>query len=214
MFESIGQADLQSLSNKAIEKNFKKGDIIFKEGDSNIFVYIISDGQVKSAKYTADGKEAITEILGKCDVMGQVVILGKASYDYSASALTDTSALLIKRDDFLAVIKKNSELALKLIESLSSRLKETQNKLQEFVSEKVEQRIAKALLMLKGRMGDEIPFTRQEIANMVGTTIETAIRVTSRFKEAKIIDSVRGKIMILNEQKLKVMAEGMPIKFR
>ena len=214
MFESLSRPELQSLSEKAFEKQFAKREVIFQEGDKSLFIYTIAEGQVKSTKYTADGKEVIMEILGRCDMIGQVVILGTGTYDYSASALTEVLTLVIKREDLLAVLKKNGEMSLKIIEALSIRLKDTQNKLQEFVSEKVEQRIARTLLMLLARSGKEIAFTRQEIASMVGTTIETAIRVTSRFKEAKIIETARGIINVIKKEKLELIAEGAPIKFR
>jgi len=74
----------------------------------------------------------------------------------------------------------------------------------------VEQRLARTLLMLSAKLGSTLPFTRQEIADMAGTTTETAIRITSQLKERGIIGSVRGKIIILNETKLKLLSEGPP----
>jgi len=67
------------------------------------------------------------------------------------------------------------------------------------------------LLMLSAKLGPTLPFTRQEIANMAGTTTETAIRVTSQLKERRIIRSVRGKIIILDETKLRLLSEGPPL---
>ena len=96
---------------------------------------------------------------------------------------------------------------------LGKRIRNLQEKVQDFFSDKVEQRIAKLLLKLTAKMGKEIPFTRQDIAAMVGTSIETAIRVTSRFKEAGILKSSRGKLLIVNLEKLGIIAEGPPIKF-
>ena len=96
--------------------------------------------------------------------------------------------------------------------ALGKRLRAAQEKIEEFVNDKVEQRIAKLLIALSARMGSEIPFTRQEIAGMVGTTIETTIRVTSRFKEAKVIRTTRGNIIIIDKQKLGLLAEGPPLE--
>ncbi|MFC2003888.1 Crp/Fnr family transcriptional regulator, partial [Chloroflexota bacterium] len=85
-----------------------------------------------------------------------------------------------------------------------------QSRLKDLAGERVEQRLAQTLLMLSSRLGLTLPFTRQEIADMAGTTTETAIRILSRLKERKIIRSVRGKIIILDEAKLKLLSEGPP----
>ena len=76
--------------------------------------------------------------------------------------------------------------------------------------ERIEQRLASVLLMLSTKLGPTLPFTRQEIAEMVGTTTETAIRVMSSLKNRGIIRSVRGKVIILDEQKLRLLSEGPP----
>ncbi len=80
----------------------------------------------------------------------------------------------------------------------------------EFDEEAVEQRLAKTLLMLSSRLGHTLPFTRQDIADMTGTTIETAIRTMSQLRERGIIRSVRGKVVILDEVKLRLLSEGSP----
>jgi CRP-like cAMP-binding protein len=78
------------------------------------------------------------------------------------------------------------------------------------VGERVEQRLARTMLMLASKMGPTLPFTRQELADMSGMTTESAIRVTSRLKERGIIKTVRGKITILDETKLTLLSEGPP----
>ena len=80
----------------------------------------------------------------------------------------------------------------------------------EILPERVEQRLVSVLLMLSAKLGPTIPFTRQEIADMAGTTIETTIRTMSILRDRGIIRSVRGKVIILDEQKLKLLSEGPP----
>ncbi len=82
--------------------------------------------------------------------------------------------------------------------------------MRDLAAERVEQRIARTLLRLSSKLGHTLPFTRQEIADMSGTTTETAIRVMSRLKDGGIIRSVRGKIVILDELKLRLLSEGPP----
>jgi CRP/FNR family transcriptional regulator len=84
------------------------------------------------------------------------------------------------------------------------------DRLRDLASERVEQRIARVLLMLSSRLGSQLPFTRQDIADMAGTTTETAIRFLSSLNTRKITRSARGKIIILDALKLRLLAEGPP----
>ena len=93
---------------------------------------------------------------------------------------------------------------------LGGRLREAQNRLSDFAGERVEQRIARILLMLHAKIGPVLPFTKQEVADMAGTTVETAIRVISRLKSAGIIRSGRGKMTIIDEKKLRLLSQGPP----
>jgi CRP-like cAMP-binding protein len=93
---------------------------------------------------------------------------------------------------------------------LGGRLRDAQGRLKDLAGERVEQRLSSVLLMLSAKLGLTLPFTRQEIADMVGTTTETAIRVMSHLKDRGIIRSVRGKVIILDEEKLRLLSEGPP----
>ena len=97
-----------------------------------------------------------------------------------------------------------------IIGVLGGRLREAQGRLSDFAGERVEQRLARTLLMLSSKLGSSLPFTKQEIADMAGTTTETAIRVMSRLKQGGIIRSARGKVIILDEAKLRLLSEGPP----
>jgi CRP/FNR family transcriptional regulator len=101
-------------------------------------------------------------------------------------------------------------VALRIINILGGRLRDAQGRLKDLAGERVEQRLARILLMLASRMGNTLPFTRQELADMAGMTTETAIRLTSRLRERGIIRSFRGQLIILDEVKLRLLAEGPP----
>ena len=102
------------------------------------------------------------------------------------------------------------QVALRIISVLGERLRDTQGRLRDLAGERVEQRLAGTLLMLSSKLGTTLPFTRQEIADMAGTTTETAIRVMSRMKERGIIRSIRGKTIIIDGTKLRLLSEGPP----
>ncbi|MCX5776768.1 MAG: Crp/Fnr family transcriptional regulator [Candidatus Firestonebacteria bacterium] len=212
LFGTLSEKERTKLLSVSVQKEFERGDVIAQEGDRSSYVFIVTNGQVKGTKFTSDGREIILEVLGHCDMIGQVAAIANEPYYYTAIALTKSTVNLIKKEDFMELIRSNPGITNKTFIALGKRLRAAQIKIEEFVNDKVEQRIAKLLITLSARMGSEIPFTRQEIAGMVGTTIETTIRVTSRFKEAKVIRTTRGKIIITDKKKLGLLADGPPLE--
>ena len=143
-------------------------------------------------------------------MFGEVAVFEDRSYPASAQAAVDTRILGIKKELFLSFLGNHPQVALSIISVLGGRLRDAQSRLKDMVGERVEQRLARTMLMLALKMGSTLPYTRQELADMSGTTTESAIRVTSRLKEREIIKTVRGKITILDETKLTLLSEGPP----
>ncbi|MFH1074478.1 MAG: Crp/Fnr family transcriptional regulator [Candidatus Firestonebacteria bacterium] len=212
LFEALSDKEKDRILSVSVQKEFERGDVLAREGDRSSHVYIIAEGQIKGTRFTSDGREIILEVFGPCDVIGQVAAIANEPFYYTAIALTKVTVNIIKKEEFMEFLRLNPAINNKVLIALGKRLRAAQEKIEEFVNDKVEQRIAKILITLSSRMGLEIPFTRQEIAGMVGTTIETAIRVTSRFKEARVIKTTRGKIIIIDRKKLALLAEGPPLE--
>jgi len=143
-------------------------------------------------------------------MFGEVAVFEGKPYPASAQVVADTKILGIKKKDFLSFLSTRPWVALSIINILGGRLRDAQGRLKDLAGERVEQRLARTLLMLYSKLGPTLPFTRQEIADMAGTTTETAIRVTSQLKDRGIIRSIRGKIIILDETKLRLLSEGPP----
>ncbi len=211
LFSSLGQNDLAELSGLTAECNFKSSEFVFWEGDTADFFYIVADGKVKVHKYASSGKEFIIAFFGRGEMFGEVAVFEGKPYPASVQAMVDTKVLKIKMEDFISFLSNRPQVALSIITVLGGRLRDAQARLKDLAGERVEQRLARTLLMLSLKLGSTLPFTRQEIADMSGTTTETAIRVTSQLKERGIISSVRGKIIILDETKLRLLSEGPPL---
>ena len=154
--------------------------------------------------------EFIIAFFGPGEMFGEVAVFENRPYPASAQTVTDTEVLGIKRADFSAFLASRPQVALRIINILGGRLRDAQSRLRDLAGERVEQRVASVLEMLSSKLGPTLPFTRQEIADMTGTTTETAIRVMSLLKSRGIISSVRGKVTITDEQKLRLLSEGYP----
>ena len=210
IFSSLKDDELAELAKLAIERSFVPDEFIFWDGDAPEWFYIIAEGRVKVVKHSSLGKEFIIAFFGSGEMFGEVAVFEDKPYPASAQAVAETKVLGIKRKDFLSFLAQRPQVALRIISVLGGRLRDAQSRLKDLAGERVEQRLARTLLMLSAKLGSTLPFTRQEVADMAGTTTETAIRFMSRLKDGGIIRSTRGKIIILNETKLRLLSEGPP----
>ena len=210
IFSGLSEGELAELCKIAVERGFNTGEFVFWDGDDPNWFYIIAYGKIKVLKHSLSGKEFIIAFFGPGEMFGEVAVFENKPYPASAQAVTDTKVLGIKREEFLSFLAHRPDVALRIIYILGGRLRDAQGRLRDIAGERVEQRLARILLMLSSKLGPNLPFTRQEIADMAGTTTETAIRVMSRLKDGGIIRSVRGKTIILDETKLRLLSEGPP----
>ncbi len=211
LFSGLGEWELAGLGKLATERHLAPGEFLFWEGDDPAWFFIVAAGRVKVSKYSSLGKEFIIAFFGPGEMVGEVAVFEGRSYPATAQAVEETMLLGIAREEFLAFLSTHPQVALSIINILGGRLREAQARLKDLAGERVEQRLAGLLLMLAAKLGPELPFTRQELADMAGTTTETAIRVLARFREGRIIRSARGKIVILDAVKLRLLAEGPPV---
>ncbi len=210
IFSSLNDDELGELANLAIERSFMPNEFIFWDGDVPEWFYVVAEGKVKVLKHSSLGKEFIIAFFGPGEMFGEVAVFENRPYPASAQTVAETKVVGIKRADFLSFLTNRPQVALKIINVLAGRLRDAQSRLRDLAGERVEQRLANVLLMLSAKLGSTLPFTRQEIAEMVGTTTETAIRVMSNLKDRGIIRSARGKVLILDEEKLRLLSEGPP----
>ena len=211
IFASLNDDELSELVSLATERNFMSNEFVFWEGDSPEWFYIIAEGQVKVLKHSSSGKEFIISFFNSGEMFGEVAVFENKPYPANAQTTTTTKVVGIKREDLISFLTSRPQVAMRIIGVLGGRLRDAQGRLKDLAGERVEQRVASVLLMLASKLGNTLPFTRQEIADMSGTTTETAIRIMSQLRERRIIRSNRGQVIILDEEKLRLLSEGPPL---
>ena len=189
--------------------SFKKGQIIFNEGGHPLGIFCVNNGKVKVAHTGQDGKEQIIRMAKQGDMLGYRAMLSAERYNASAVALDDTEVCFIPRDTFFTVLKSSQHLSLEVIKLLATELRKAENNMTDLAQKPVRERTAEALLFLKETYGFEedgatinVVLSREDIANLVGTATETAIRLLSEFKHDRIVEFVGKKIKILDMKKL------------
>jgi len=210
IFSGLNDEEITELARLCAEKRLTAGEFAFMEDDPPDWFFLVATGKIKAVKTSSAGKDFIIAFFGPGEIFGEVAVFENRAYPASAQAVEDSTVLGIRRDDLLKFLSRRPEVALRIVSVLSGRLRMASNRLRDLAGERVEQRIARVLLMLSSRLGSQLPFTRQDIADMAGTTTESAIRFLSSLNTRKITRSVRGRIVILDELKLRLLAEGPP----
>ena len=210
IFSGLGEEELAELAGLAVERRLRPGESVFWEGDAPEWFYMLAEGRIKVSKMSSLGREFIIAFFGPNEMFGEVAVFENRAYPASAQAVAETSVLAIGRADFLTFLAGRPEVALRTINVLGGRLRDAQGRLRDLAGERVEQRLARTLLMLSSKLGATLPFTRQELADMAGTTPETAIRIMSRLQAGGIVRSSRGETVIVDEARLRLLGEGPP----
>lgn len=202
--EHVNQINEQKVCNI-----YKKGQTLFKEGSQPFGVFCVSDGKIKMSHLGDDGKEQIIRLVKAGDILGYRALLSGERYSASAEALEDTNVCFIPRDLFIKVLKLDSNLAFEMMKLLSDELHRAEVKLTHLAQKPIRERLAETLLFIKETYGFEqdgqtlnVRLSREEIANLVGTATESAIRLLSEFKKDGMIDLEGKKIKIIHQKEL------------
>ena len=209
IFSTLPESDLDKLSNAAEEFTYKNGEYIFYEGDPPEWLCIIREGNVKAVKYLEDGKEIILHVFMPGDIFGELAILDRRPYPASAQSMGQSRILKLHYNQCKDLCERVPDIRMKLIQSMGEKQRGFVTQLEAALTTGVEKRIANTLMKLasigdsKGGTNINLHLTRKDIANMVGTTIETAIRVMSRFQKEGIVESTKDGITILRPDLLR-----------
>lgn len=207
IFSVLGNEQLAEVMGSIIRRKYKKGQMIFFEGDVSDKFYIINAGKIKIFKYTKEGKEQILYILSEGDFLGYLSLLKKGRFDFNAEALEDVNVCMLTKDDFDKIVKKTPDISLRILENLHDRLASLENLVQTLSTKDIEARIAVLLKNFArdfgGESGNEIvielPLSREEMANYIGVTRETMSRKLSSMEDEGIIELVGNKKIVIKD---------------
>ncbi len=211
-FNNLEGEDLDRISDLKTCVSFKKGQVIMHEGARPQGVYCLHHGKAKMYKLGSEGKEQIIRFMTKGDLIGYRSILSDEAISASISALDDTFACYIPKSSFFEVIESNPKFSLNILTKACHELGETGKIITSLAQKTVRERLAEVLLILRATFGEteegnlDVSLTREEIANMVGTATESAIRLLSEFKDEGLIESHGRRIKVLEVQQLRQLA--------
>lgn len=211
IYSDLDSNHIIELSRLATCRRLRAGQFIYVQDDPVKCCYLIVSGMAKTLKHFLSGKDLIAAIYGPGEILGIIALFLGNSYSSSAQAIIETEVLAIKRNDFASFLDKYPELSFKIagrmLNVANRRHQAAIVRLGELAVERISYRLARVLFALFLQFGPVVPLTRREISEMAGTTTETVSRFVSRLRQEGIVESFRGRLVLLEQDKLRLLAQ-------
>ena len=210
----LTKEELLRVSACKTSKIIKKGDFLFEEGEHINGVFCIKDGVCKVSKMSENGKNQIINLINHGNIIGERSLISNEVSNLSAIALNDMTVCFIPKDEIMKDLEMNTAFSFDVLKTMANSLKSADNLIVDMAQKSVKQRLAESLLNLKEKFGTtnqgviDIHLSREDIANIIGTATESAIRLLSELKKKDIIEFKGKDIVIKNEQELEKIAHG------
>ena len=217
MFRGLAPDVLTKLAALARLRDLQRGEYLWHEGDDSEVFTVLLRGRVKIVR-EAEAGDIILEIFGEGEPVGSIAVYNYMPYPASAVALEPVTALELPRREYFELLDRHPEFARGIMRELTRLTVSLTRKLEEMWGQRVEVRIARLFLTLAERAGREtksgieigLELTRQEVADLVGTTVESAIRVLSRWGREGVLITREKSFAIPSLEKLRAVVEGGP----
>jgi CRP-like cAMP-binding protein len=202
LFTGLPQADLENIAGVTILKSLEKGEYLFREGDPASGFYVVQRGAINVHRVNAAGKEQIIHIFRAGESFAEVALATEKGYPADARALEPTQVLLVEKSGILALLRRQPELALRMLGSMSSHLRVLVNQLEDLTLKDVETRLANWLVKrcplprTEKPVRIELSMTKRVLAAELGTVSETFSRTLAKFREQKLV-TVKGKTLVV-----------------
>tara|TARA_R110000787_G_scaffold262422_8_gene367997 strand:+ start:5560 stop:6252 length:693 start_codon:yes stop_codon:yes gene_type:complete len=215
-FEDMSRADLGDLLSKARSQHFAKGDHIFRQSEDAGNFHVLLDGHIRVVKITSDGEQVIARYISSGEVFGIAMAIGRTTYPANAIAAVDCVVLTWPSSIWQSTVESYPSFSTKTYHTIGSRLQDAQERIVEMATERVEQRVATAILKLIKQTGKptgdglqiDFPISRQDLSEMTGTTLHTVSRLMSAWENNGYIKSGRQKVTVIQGDKLQLIAGG------
>ncbi len=213
-FSQLDETGIDRVNELFREVHYSQGDWVFRQGDPAAEMFVVAAGQVKLLQHGAEGKDVLFELAAAGDLIGATAAIGNTTYADAAQAHTDTCLLRIASKDFQSLLQEEPGIALKVLAFAGAQLEQARSQVQGLTSATAEQRLARTLLKLADRHGEQgedgvliqLPLPQQDLAAMTGTTVETVSRILGQFRRDGLIASGRRWVAVSDLTRLASLA--------
>lgn len=216
VFQNATDEDLKLIVQHSIERSIEEGEFFFFQGDPAEYFYILISGRAKLMQTNPAGQQVNLRTINEWQMFGALgAVRENATYPATAQALEQSTALAVKSAYLKELMQTRPYLSFDLMKLMTTYIQEMQERYRELATEKVERRIARVLLRLAAQMGAkieggiELAFTRQDLAEMSGTTLYTVSRVLSDWERQGLVEAGRERVVIRNPHGVVSIAEEL-----
>ena len=218
IFKSMADDELDAILATASLRRLPEGSPAFQQGAAATEFFALLHGRLKVLQTTQDGQQIVVRHVNPGEICGIATALGRTDYPATASAIVDSMLLAWPSSQWAGFIARSPALAANVLGMVGQRLQDAHNRIRELSTEEVERRIAHALLRLARQAGRktedgvqiDFPVTRQDIAEMTGTTLHTVSRVMSAWETRGLVAGGRKRVTVRDPHRLFMLAERLP----
>src|SRR5919199_1241285 len=210
VFEAMGPEDLRRVAEVAVPRRFASGQVIFREGDSSDTCYVVRTGHARAVRENTDGRTIALAHFGPGDIFGELAMFDDERRSATVEALDDLEAIAIAGSDMRRLLREHADIGVKLVIALGRRLREANERLTRQSFQTVQSRVAGVLGRLVEQARAEgaglrdvlVKVTQAEIAQLAGSSRESASRFLAVLERAGIVTQGRGRIIVHDPEAL------------
>ena len=218
LFAGLGPEELDAILSEARSARYAKNSAIFEQGADAHSFFVLLHGHVRASKTTPAGQQVVMRYVTPGELFGVAMAIGLSKYPATATAVDDSVVLAWPSASWPRLVAQHPSLASSTLQTVGHRLQESHTRIIEMSTQQVERRVAHALLRLARQAGRKVeqgveidfPISRQDIAEMTGTTLHTVSRTLSGWEQQGLIESSRQRIVLRDPHKLFQLAEQTP----
>jgi len=200
---------------QAVSRRLDRKQVLFHEGEPAAALYVVESGRLKLTQLAADGQEVLVRFVGPGDACAGVAVLEGSSYPVTAQAVEPSRLALWPREVLRELCERHPQIQTNILRAIAGHLQESMTRTRELATERVAQRVARTLLRLSQQAGREVeggvlvghPLSRQELAEMAGTTLFTVSRLLSQWEADGVVEAGRERVLIRSPRRLAELAE-------
>lgn len=215
LFKNLSFAEVESILQSGRQKKAGSEEFFFMQDDPANAFYVLIQGKVRLSQFTSDGQQILLRIIVPITPFGAVALAENERYPVSAQAIEPATAIVWTKESLDRLLVKYPQLAINAVKILAEHVQEFQQRFTEIATQRVERRLARMILRLANQIGVKtergvevnLPLSRQDLAEMVGTTLYTVSRTLSQWETQGLIHSGRERLIILHPHGLVKIAE-------
>jgi CRP-like cAMP-binding protein len=216
LFDDMSDGELDDILATAATRRFVPGAVVFEQGAVADSYFLLLHGRLRVTQVTPEGQQVIIRMVNPGDIFGIAKALHRTTYPGTAAAVSESIVLAWPMAGWEEMLANHPLLARNVMQAVGGRLMESQARVRELSTEEVERRVAHTVLRLANQSGVreaggiriDFPVSKQDIAEMAGTTLHTVSRILSAWEDAGLVEGGRQKLLVKEPHRLVLIAEG------